>query len=106
MERTVLWRWGAGLRPRSLGYYLRHPLEARQGLNYHGFNPIRGVFQLGLSPFTRWSVPLLQLGGGAVVALLRKRASWQTRGTRRAGDIPMHRPLSLVALSRYSVRIL
>jgi hypothetical protein len=101
LERTVLWRWGAGLRPRSLGHYLRHPIEGFEGLRYHGFNPIRGVFQLGLSPFTRLPVPLLQLGGGVVAALLRKWASWRRRHT-EADAVGVHRPLALLALSRYA----
>jgi hypothetical protein len=102
LERTVLWRWGAGLLPRSLGHYLHHPIEGIEGLRYHGFNPIRGVFQLGLSPYTRWPVPLLQVGGGMVVALLRKWASWRGRCA-EADVVGVHRPLALVALARYAV---
>ncbi len=102
LERTVLWRWGAGPRPRSVGHYLRHPMDGLMGLRYHGFNPIRGVFQLGLSPFTRWPMPLLQVGGGMVAALLRKRASWRRR-RENAQVVEVHRPLALVALARYAV---
>jgi hypothetical protein len=102
LESTVQWRWGAGLRQRSVGYYLRDPVEAFQGLRYHGFNAIRGVFQLGLSPFTRWPVPLVQVAGAAVVATLRKRARWQTSRAQEAESVPMHRPLALRALRRYS----
>ncbi len=101
LEHTVLWRWGAGLRPRSFGHYLCHPVEGFEGLRYHGFNPIRGVFQLGLSPFTRWPVPLLQVGGGAVAALLRKWASWRRRRTEADAE-GIHRPLALLALARYA----
>jgi hypothetical protein len=101
MERTVLWRWGSGPRRQSLSHYLRHPFGAFQGLRYHGFNAIRGVFQLGLSPLTHWPIPLLQVGGGVVVSLLRKYASWQRRGMSDPGSVPVHRPLAMLAHARY-----
>jgi hypothetical protein len=104
MERTVLWRWGSGLRCRSLSYYLWQPVGAFQGLRYHGFNAIRGVFQLGLSPMTRWPIPFLQVGGGMVVSLLRKYARWQRRGMSDPGFVPVHRPLARLALARYGAK--
>jgi hypothetical protein len=80
LAEVVLWRWANGKQRKPLAYYTRHPLAAVEDLFYHGLNPVRSAFRLGVLPRSKFALIGVQLAAFAVKRLpyllsrsLRKR---------------------------------
>lgn len=103
LVQTLLWRWGMSRERQPWQFYWQQPREALRSLYYHGLNPMRSNFQLGLSPYTRWPVPFFQLAGWAVLYSQRLRGIFSKRFWSRPNPI-IHHNMAPLALARYSVR--